>query len=130
MKISKQSRRDARELFRCCVNNGLLDETRVREAVRAVLAGKPRGYLAVLTQFQRLVKLDMDRRSAKVESAAALTPQEQSVVQANLTRAYGPGLALTFAQDPALIGGLRVQVGSDVYDGSVRARLAALRESF
>jgi F0F1-type ATP synthase delta subunit len=31
-----------------------------------------------------------------------------------------------FAVDPALIGGLRIQVGSDVYDGSIRARLATL----
>ena len=35
-----------------------------------------------------------------------------------------------FAQNPALIGGMRIKVGSDVYDGSVQARLAALQESF
>ncbi len=40
------------------------------------------------------------------------------------------GLTISFAQNPALIGGLRIQVGSDVYDGSVRARLESLRETF
>jgi F-type H+-transporting ATPase subunit delta len=38
-------------------------------------------------------------------------------------------LNFIFAQNPALLGGIRVQVGGDVYDGSVQARLAALRES-
>jgi F-type H+-transporting ATPase subunit delta len=130
MKIKKQERREAKELFRSCVSNGLLDDGRVRQAVSAVLAQKPRGYVPILTHFQRLVKLDLDRRTAKVESAAALTPQDQSAIQASLARKYGTGLSLSFAQNAALLGGLRVQVGSDVYDGSIRARLEALRESF
>jgi F-type H+-transporting ATPase subunit delta len=130
MKISKQARRDAKALFNSCVNNGLLDENRVRQAVQAVVAGKPRGYVAILQQLQRLVKLDLDRRSAKVESAVTLTPDQENEVKADLNRRYGAGLNISFAQNPALLGGLRVQVGSDVYDGSVHARLEALRESF
>jgi F-type H+-transporting ATPase subunit delta len=130
MKISKQTRRDAKQLFRSCVHNGLLDEGRVRQAVSAVLAQKPRGYVAILSQLQRLVKLDLDRRTARVESAVPLSPDQQSAVQAGLGRKYGAGLNISYSQNASLIGGLRVQVGSDVYDGSVRARLEALRESF
>jgi F-type H+-transporting ATPase subunit delta len=130
MKITKQVRRDAKQLFRSCVNNGLLDENRVREAVQLVIAQKPRGYLAILTQLQRLVKLDLARRTAKVESESALSPEQQAAVQGSLSRKYGAGLNVFFAQDPALLGGLRIQVGSDVYDGSVRARLENLRETF
>jgi F-type H+-transporting ATPase subunit delta len=130
MKISKQERRDAKQLFRSCMSNGLLDDTRVREAVRAVLAGKPRGYLGILTQFQRLVKLDIERRTARVESPVPLTAEQQDGIEGNLTRKYGPGLYFAFGQDPSLIAGLRIQVGSDVYDGSVQARLENLRETF
>ena len=130
MKISKQARRDAKALFRGCVNNGQLDEGRVRQAVQAVVAGKPRGYVAILSQLQRLVKLEIDRRTAKVESAMLLSSDQQNSVRVDLDRKYGAGLNITFSQNPALLGGLRVQVGSDVYDGSVRARLEALRESF
>jgi F-type H+-transporting ATPase subunit delta len=130
MKISKQARRDAKQLFRSCMNNDLLDEGRVRQAVTAVLAQKPRGYVAILSHLQRLVKLDLDRRTARVESATALSPEQQAAMQASLGRRYGPGLDISFSQNPALIGGLRVQVASDVYDGSVLARLEALRESF
>jgi F-type H+-transporting ATPase subunit delta len=130
MKISKQSRRDAKELFRSCFSNEVLDENRVRQAVSAVIAQKPRGYVAILSQLQHLVKLDLLRRSAKVESAVALSAEQQSAVGVDLNRKYGSGLSVTFVQNPALLGGLRIQVGSDVYDGSVRARLENLRESF
>jgi len=47
-----------------------------------------------------------------------------------LGRVYGPGLIFDFRQSAALIGGMRIKVGSDVYDGSVQARLNALVESF
>ena len=130
MKISKQARRGAKELFRSCLVNGLLDEAKVRQAVQQVIASKPRGYVAILSHFQRLVKLDLERRSARIESAVALNPELQASVQASLNRVYGPGLNTSFAQNPSLIGGMRIKVGSDVYDGSIQARLAALQESF
>jgi F-type H+-transporting ATPase subunit delta len=130
MKISKQARIDAKHLFRSCLNNGLLEEERVRRAVQALVTQKPRGYVAILAHLQRLVKLELLRRSARVESAAGLSESEQAAVKSSLAQKYGAGLDFTFAQNPALIGGLRIQVGSDVFDGSVQARLTALRESF
>lgn len=130
MKISKQARREAKQLFRSCLNNGALDEDRARKAVQMVIAQKPRDYVSILTQFTRLVKLDLERRTAHVESAVSLTPGQQATVQGDLVKKYGPGLILSFGVNPALLGGLRIQVGSDVYDGTVRARLEALRESF
>ena len=130
VKITKQARREAKQLFGSCRVNGLLDEARVRQAVQQLLARKPRGYLATLSHFQRLVKLDFDRRTARVESAEPLTAAQQSALQTNLTRRYGPGLNSSFGHNPALLGGLRVKVGSDVFDGSVLARLQALAEAF
>ena len=130
MKITKQARREAKELFRSCLVSGLLDANRVRLAVRSVLEHKPRGYLAVLGHFQRLLKLDLDRRSALVESAIPLTPALQAGVQARVSKLHGAGLNFSFLQNPALVGGVRVRVGSDVYDGSIRGRLEALQQSF
>ena len=130
MSSSKQTRQDAKGLFKFCVVNGQLDEGRVRQTVTQVLAGKPRGYMAVLKHFQRLLKLEIQRRTARVETATALAPELQSAIQGNLTKAYGAGLAFDFTQNAGLIGGMRVRVGSDVYDGSIRGRLDALRDSF
>jgi F-type H+-transporting ATPase subunit delta len=130
MKISKQAQRDARQLFRSCQVSGLLDENRVRQAVALVLAQKPRRYLEILSRLHRLVKLDVERSTACVESAAILTGDLQTDVANRIKKIYGEGVSLTFDRNPALIGGLRVKVGSDVYDGSVRAKLNSLAASF
>src|SRR5215831_14183665 len=130
MRLSKQAKREAKELFRSCCNNGLLEENRVRQAVQQLVATKPRGYVAILSHFQRLVKLELERRTARIESATPLSPELQTSIQSSLTRTYGPGLTISYCQSANLIGGMRIQVGSDVYDGSIQARLAALKESF
>lgn len=130
MKIGKQARRDAKQLFQACRVNGVLDEARVRQVIQSVISGKPRGYVGILSHFQRLVRLDLDRRTARVESAVALSPAQQTAIQQNLTQRYGTGLSISFAQNTGLIGGLRIKVGSDVYDGTILSRLNALAESF
>jgi F-type H+-transporting ATPase subunit delta len=130
MKITKQARRDAKQLFRNTLVNSVMDEGRVRQTVSALISQKPRGYVAILSHLQRLVKLEVERRTARVESATSLSTQEQGAVQDKLSARYGQGLNIVFSQNPALIGGLRIKVGSDVYDGSVQGRLNALKESF
>lgn len=130
MKISKQARREAKELFRGCVVGAQLDEGRVRQAVQDVLTAKPRGYLPILSHFQRLVKLALEQRTALIESPGPLSQDLQAKVRGDLARVYGPGLEVSFVPNPSLIGGLRIQVGSDVFDGTIQARLAALQESF
>jgi len=130
MRITKHAKREAKDLFTACIVNGQLQPQRVRDAVATVIRLRPRGYAAVLQHFKHLVELDLARRMARVQSATPLEPDLRGSLEANLTRTYGAGLDLTFVENPALIGGLRVQVGSDVYDGSIQGRLAALAASF
>jgi F-type H+-transporting ATPase subunit delta len=130
VKISKQARRDAKQLFQTCKLNGLLDEGKVRQVVQTVVARQPRGYVGILSHFQRLVKLDLERRTARIESAAPLPGAMEGALRASLAAKYGPGLNVAFGQNSALLGGVRIKVGSDVYDGSIQARLNALAESF
>src|ERR1700744_2616585 len=130
MKISKQAQRDARQLFRSCLVNGLLDEKRVRELIGLLSAKKPRGYVEILARLHRLVKLETQRCSARVESATPLSAESQAGVTNRIQQLYGHGVTIAFGQNPALIGGLRIQVGSDLYDGSVKTRLEKLEQSF
>lgn len=123
---SRRARQAARRLFRLCVVDGTLDEARVRQVAQRLATSGRRGTLAVFTHFGRLVRLEVDRRRALVESATPLTDALADRVRASLTSMYGAGLSTSFVLDPSLIGGLRIKVGSDVLDGSVKARLAAL----
>jgi F-type H+-transporting ATPase subunit delta len=127
---AKQIRREAKQLFRLCFVKGLLDERRVRQVVQNVLAAKRRGGMALLSHFERLVRLEISRHRAEVGSATPLPADLQAKVLSNLESAYGPGISTTFAHVPALIGGMRIKVGSDVYDGSVRASLDMLQKNF
>ncbi len=130
MRITRKAKRTAKELFRLCLVNGLLDEARVRVVVEHVLSAGQRDCPAILAHFRRLVRLDRALHTALIESVTSLSANLQDALRDGLDRRYGPGLTAAFAQRPELIGGMRIQVGSDVYDGSVRARLAALEKSF
>jgi F-type H+-transporting ATPase subunit delta len=130
MTTTKQTRRDAKHLFRLCLVNGRVDEGRVRQVVQSVLQSRRRGYLALLGYFQRLLKLDHAQHTAEIESAVPLPSGLRAQVEAGLEGVYGPGISALFVHNPTLIGGLRIQVGSDVYDGSVQSGLAALEKSF
>jgi len=130
MKISKQSQRDARQLFRSCQVGGLLDETRVRRTLGLLAEKKPRGYLEILTRLHRLVKLNVEQHAAVIESATPLSAAAQAEVKNRLVGIYGAGLSFAYGENPALIGGLRIRVGSDLYDGSVKTRLDKLAQSF
>jgi F-type H+-transporting ATPase subunit delta len=130
MITKRQAAREARRMFHLCLVDGLLDEGRVRQVLQKVLQSRRRGYLLLIGQFQRLVKLAYLSRLAKVESAAPVPSDLQANIQDGLARIYGPGIATAFSLDPALIGGMRIQVGSDVYDGSVRRTLEQLQRNF
>jgi F-type H+-transporting ATPase subunit delta len=126
MKGTRRTIRAARRLYRLCLIDGRLDESRVRQVARRLGGSRRRGSIAVLSSLRRIVRLDRDRHRAVVETATALPDDLRDEVQAGLARLYGSGLATSFETSPGLIGGMRIKVGSDVYDGSVRARLAAI----
>ena len=130
MKGNKQSRRGAKQLFKSCQVEGQLAEERVRQAVTLVIEKKPRGYFGILQELQRLVKLDVSSRSARVESAVVLTEAQQQNIRESLDRLKGGEVTVEFAENADLIGGMRVKIGDDVFDGSVKTRLATLSESF
>ena len=130
MKVTKKAKREAKRLYRFCLLDGLLDEHRARQVAQRILATGERDCLPILTHFLRLVKLDSAQHTATVESATPLPADLQTIVQTELAHRYGLGFTTKFAQRTELIGGMRIQVGCDVFDGSVRAGLEALQKSF
>ena len=127
---AKQVMRNAKKLFRLCLVNGRLNENRARQVVYKIVAERRRGSLRVLRQFGRLLKVELQQHSASVECAFPSTPDIEFSVRRRIESLYGPGIAMVFAHNPHLIGGMRIQVGSDLYDGSILNRLTALAKSF
>jgi F-type H+-transporting ATPase subunit delta len=129
--MSKQkTAREARRMFHLCLVDGMLDEGRVRLVVQEILKSRHRGYMLLLGYFQRLVESDYLRHLAKIESATPVSSDLETNIWDGLVRMYGPGIVAVFSIKPALIGGMRIQVGSDVYDGSVRHSLEQLKRRF
>jgi len=72
----------------------------------------------------------MARREVLVESATELTATEGQRISAGLAKDYGDKLSIRFTTSPDLLGGLRIKVGDDVLDGSVKGRLDRLSKAF
>jgi len=126
MKLSREARRQSRELFELAMVDGRLDTRRLETVFSGLAERKPRSYLQILKELARLVRLEVGRHHAVVESAAPLEPATAREYEDSLKKRFG-ALSTEFRQNPALIGGLRVQIGSDVWDGSVQARLEAIK---
>jgi F-type H+-transporting ATPase subunit delta len=128
VKINKEIRQLSRNLVRDSYVDGALDRERISRIVRAVIERKPRNYIQLLENYQRLLRLELDKRRVTVESAVELDPEAGRQIVAGLEQNYGPGLTTEYSINPALLGGVRIRVGSDVWDSSVRNRLERLQQ--
>lgn len=130
MRSNKRAQREAKEMFRSSLVNGVLDEDHLRQLAHRVVAGGSRDRLGILTHLRRLVKSHLAQSMAVIESATQLPPELQADLEANLTRQYGRRLTATFSVLSELIGGVRIRVGSNVYDGSVQGTITTWLKSF
>jgi F-type H+-transporting ATPase subunit delta len=128
MKTSKEARKVSREMFRHSFTSSKLDEEKITEMVQSVIARKPRHYVDVLKDYQHLLHLEMEKRHAVIESATPLNRSVGDQIVANLRVRYGDDLTTEFRTNPELLGGLRIKIGNDVWDGSVKSRLNQLQE--
>ncbi|MFZ1218135.1 MAG: F0F1 ATP synthase subunit delta [Chthoniobacterales bacterium] len=128
MKINKETRQLAKGLLRSSFVDGRLDGGRVSSLVKALIEKKPRNYIKALEAYKRLLRLEVEKRSATIETATELAPEAGEQIVANLKRKYGGDLAAKFVVNPELLGGMRIRVGSDVWDSSVRNRLHRLQQ--
>jgi F-type H+-transporting ATPase subunit delta len=126
MKLNKEIRQLSRTMLQASFTDGQLDPGRIASLVDSVIAEKPRNYINVLKNYKRLLRLEVEKRHATVETASEVDPAIRSEIVSNLKSKYGDDLATDFHVDPQLLGGMRIRVGNDVWDGSVRNRLQRL----
>ncbi|WP_028534616.1 F0F1 ATP synthase subunit delta [Paludibacterium yongneupense] len=83
----------------------------------------------IASQFEQLVAQAANILDAKVETAFGLSDEQKAELTATLSRKYGKTVRLDVRENPDLIGGVRVLVGDDVIDASVRGKLQAMAAS-
>jgi F-type H+-transporting ATPase subunit delta len=83
----------------------------------------------IARQLSRMADEDQNLVRAVVTSAGPLTATYLARLQGEIERATGKKVAVTHKQDPSLIAGVVTQIGDQVVDGSVRARLSSFREA-
>ena len=128
MKINKEIRQLSREMLRASFTDGQLDPGGIVSVVDSLITRKPRNYVNVLKNYKRLLRFELEKRRARIQTAREVDPVTQSEIVSNLKKRYGSDLTTQFVVTPELLGGMRVRVGSDVWDGSVRNRLERLQQ--
>jgi F-type H+-transporting ATPase subunit delta len=128
MKVNKEIRRLSREMLRASFTDGQLDSGRIASLVDSLIARKPRNYVDVLKNYRRLLRLEVEKRWGRIETASEVDREATSKVIENLKKRYGDDLTTEFVVNPQLLGGMRIRVGSDVWDGTVRNRLERLQQ--
>jgi len=128
MKVPREARRLSRQIFRACTLDGRLDEAGMLQVVHLLVEKKPRHYVAVLHRLRELVEKEVDHRTFSVTSATPLADSGAAIFQ-QLESRFGEPLTTRYRTNPDLIGGVRIRVGSNVWDGSVRERLVSLAKT-
>jgi F-type H+-transporting ATPase subunit delta len=128
MKNNKEIRQLSRGMLRASFTDGQLDRGKVTSLVQSLVTQKPRHYVDVLQHYKRLLRLEIEKRHGRIESAVKLDSETSKQIVDRLKRKYGNDLTADFTVDPVLLGGLRVRVGSDVWDGTLRNRLERLQQ--
>jgi F-type H+-transporting ATPase subunit delta len=128
MKINKEIRQLSREMLRASFTDGQLDPGKITSLVDSLVARKPRNYIEVLKNYRRLLRFELEKRRATIETASEVDSAARSELIANLKKKYGGDLTTEFVINPQVLGGMRIRVGSDVWDGTVRNRLERLEQ--
>lgn len=127
MQIPKEARRKARELFDASLDaSGRTDAAKALRVADLLVKAAPRHSLQILKEFTRLVRLETSRHHAVVESAVPLDEASRNALFGAIQRRDGGTVTAEARVNPDLIGGVRIRLGSEVWDASVRSRLTAL----
>ena len=128
MKVSKDAIRNARQLIRLTLHKGTVDTVAATTIVSKIIADKPRHFAGILKAYHRLLRLELEKRHAIIDSATDLSEEERTSITESLRGKYGGDVTVEFRTAPELLGGIRIKLGSTVWDGSVKSRLETLRD--
>ncbi|WP_193607490.1 F0F1 ATP synthase subunit delta [Nocardioides lijunqiniae] len=116
---------DKRALLRGLLEGKVLPESLV--LAEQALSGAYRTVGLALADYQKVAASVHEESVAKVRVAQELSDDERTRLQRALTRQYGREVHLNVVVDPSLLGGMRVEIGDDVIDGTVAGKIDEAR---
>jgi F-type H+-transporting ATPase subunit delta len=122
----KQIQQLARQFYKLSFVDGTLSADRVAGVLQYVEKHRPAHVIAVLKAYERLIAAEIARSQARVEHAGTVNPAILASIAAAMTKRYSRPIASVATRNDALLAGLRVRVGDDVYESSVAGQLATL----
>jgi len=126
MAADKQTKLLAKQLFKLSVVNGVVSPEQVAGVLGWVEKTSPRRPVALLKAYHHRIALELAKSRAEVEHAGPVSDATLKQIEAAMTKRYARPVTATARANPKLLAGLRVRVGSDVYESSVAGQLAKL----
>jgi F-type H+-transporting ATPase subunit delta len=126
MAADKQTKLLAKQLFKLSVVNGVVSPEQVAGVLGWVEKTSPRRPVALLKAYHHRIALELAKSRAEVEHAGPVSDATLKQIEAAMTKRYSRVVTASAKSNPKLLAGLRVRVGSDVYESSVANQLAKL----
>lgn len=96
--------------------------------MQSVLGARGRKIGTVLDQFSKQVAAFGKSLVAHVTVASEITSAQAESLRSNLAKTYGQAVKLNLEVNPNIIGGMVVEVGGEIIDGSIASRLVTLKQ--
>jgi F-type H+-transporting ATPase subunit delta len=126
MRGDKKTKQLARQLFKLSLADGAVSPEKVTGVLGYIEKTAPRHPLALLKLYHRAIALELAKSRAVVEHAGPLADGTLKLIEGAMTQKYSRPVTATAQPNPKLLAGLRIRVGSDVYESTVAGQLAAL----
>ena len=129
MAADKQTKLLAKQLFKLSFVSGAVSTEQVGGVLGWIEKHQPRHPLTLLRSYHRLVAAELAKSRAQVEHAGPVSDDALRLIESTMTKKYQRPVAAVAQSNARLLAGLRVRVGSDLYESSVAGRLAAFSAS-
>ena len=126
MRGDKKTKQLARQLFKLSLVDGAVSPEQVAGVLGYIEKTAPRHPLALLKLYHRAISVELAKSRAIVEHAGPLGEATLRQIEAVMTQRYARPVTASTQPNPKLLAGLRIRVGSDVYESTVAGQLAAL----
>lgn len=125
----KQIQQLARQFYKLSFSNGVISAGQVAGVLEYIEKHRPANSMAVLKAYQRLIAAEVARGQAVVEHAGPINSAALDAIAGAMSKKYNRAVSAVEKRNDALLAGVRVRIGDDLYESSVAGQLATLAEA-